>query len=120
MHISVHVCCVFIYIHTYLCTVVAVLKKHYDGLCNCLPKDSTVTLNRIKQHPPAAGHVRGVEEQLLLLPPDHANAMIIVLFIKHLTTDVDVLSFCDIMENVVDNSTSESFIHTLRSGKCMC
>ena len=74
-----------------------------------------VTIKRIKIHVPLA--VQGVEEQLTLLPPDHANAMIVVLFIKRLSTETDVLSLCDMLENIVDDGAPKKFIHTLRSGK---
>ena len=93
----------------------AVLKKNYDGLCNCLPKDSLVTIKRIKQHIPQL--VEGVEHQLMSLSPDTAtNAMIIVLLIKHLNSETAVLSLCDILENLVDDGAPKKFIHTLRSG----
>ena len=94
----------------------AVLKKNYDGLCNCLPKDSLVTIKRIKQHIPQL-FVQGVERQLIELSSDTAtNAMIIVLFIKHLNNETAVLSLCDILENLVDDGAPKKFIHTLRSG----
>lgn len=104
-----------LYMNIFLYAVILVLKKNYDGLCNCLPKDSMVTIKRIKLHIPQA--VQGVEDQLTFLPPDHANAMIVVLFIKHLNTETDVLSLCDILENIVDDGGPKKFIHTLRSGK---
>lgn len=99
----------------YLCTVTVVLKRNYNGLCNCLPKDSMVTIKRVKQY--ASSAVERVEDHLASLPPDHANAMIVVIFIKNLSTETDVLSLCDILENIVDNSASEKFIQNLRSGK---
>ena len=93
----------------------AVLKKNYDGLCDCLPKDSLVTIKRIKQNIPKV--IEGVENQLISLTSDAAtNAMIIVLFIKHLNNETAALSLCDILEDLVDDGAPKKFIHTLRSG----
>ena len=74
-----------------------------------------MTIKRLKQHKPSA--IELVEDHLILLPPDHANAMIIVLLIKHLSHETEVLSFCDLLENIVDDGAPKKFIHTLRSGK---
>jgi len=95
-------------------TVAAVLKKHYEGLCNSLPHDFTVTLKRIRK---CATVSEGLESRLALLPSDHANAMIIGLLIRPLPDDVGVLSFCDIMEKVVDSDASREFINNVRFGK---
>ena len=74
-----------------------------------------VTIKRLKQHKPSV--IELVEDRLILLPPDHANAMIIVLLIKHLGHETEVLSFCDLLENIVDEGAPKKYIHTLRSGK---
>ena len=90
------------------------MKKHYEGLCNCLPHDCTVTLKNIRK----CGNVPdGLESRLAILPPDHANGMIIALLIKPLSDDVDVLQFCDIMEKIVDSDASREFISNVRFGK---
>lgn len=78
-----------------------------------------MTIKRIKQTVPAA--VALVEDNLITLPPDYANAMITVLFIKRLNHETDVLSMCDIYEGIVDDGAPKKFIYTLRSGEiCKC
>ena len=78
-----------------------------------------MTIKRIKQTVPSA--VELVEDHLIALPPDHANAMITVIFIKRLHHEADVLSMCDIYEGIVDDGAPKKFIYTLRSGEtCEC
>lgn len=109
---------VLTYVHIFMCvctcTVIAVLKRNYDGLCNCLPKDSIITIKRLKQHNPLA--MAGVESKLASLDSHNANAMIIVLLMRNLSTEIDVLALCDLLEDIIDDGSPKTFVHTLRSG----
>ena len=49
--------------------------------------------------------------------------MIITIMIRPLRDDMQVLSFCDVLEDVVDSKTSKKFVQNLRSGmlfQCLC
>jgi len=83
-------------------------------LCNCLPKDHVVTVARLKQQ----GLVVGTLQQDLdrLSSVDARNEMILAILIGILPGDVQVLRFCDVMEDLAHNDTSKEFIHNLRSG----
>ena len=94
--------------------VVAVLKKNFIGLCHCLPKDHVVSVTRLKQR---GLIVDTLQRDLDHLPStDERNEMILAILIGILQADIQVLRFCDILEDVVDNETSKKFIHNLRSG----
>ncbi|XP_065904723.1 uncharacterized protein [Dysidea avara] len=93
--------------------VVAVLKKNFIGLCRCLPKDHVVSVTRLKQRGLVVGTL---QRDLDHLPStDERNEMILAILIGILQADIQVLRFCDTLEDVVDNETSKKFIHNLRS-----
>ena len=94
--------------------VVAVLKKNFVELCRCLPKDHVETIKRLKRRVRVGDRLK---HDLDLLPSiDERNGMILAIMLGPLHSDVQVLTFCDVLEDVVDNSTSKKFIHKLRSG----
>jgi len=95
--------------------VVAVLKKNFVGLCHCLPNDHRITIRGLKrsgtlveslQHD--LDHLSSIEER---------NGMIITIMISPLQEDIQVLTFCDVLEDVVNSNTSKKFVCNLRSGK---
>ena len=95
-------------------TVVHVLKKHFVGLCHCLPKDPMVTLQRLKYKELISDRTA---LQLAQLPTaEEKNGMIIAVMLGPFNSDVEVLGFCDLLEDVVDSDASKKFIHNLRAG----
>jgi len=104
-------------LHTYVIlvfVVAAVLRQNFEGLCNCLPQDHLVTVTRLRQQ----GLVVGTLQQDLdrLSSTDARNEMIIAILIGIIPGEVQVLKFCDCLEDLTDNDTSKEFIHNLRSG----
>ena len=95
-------------------TVVPILKRNFVGLCRCLPKDYMVTLERMKHK---ASISDGVALELAQLPTaEERNGMIIAMMLGPLDSDVEVLGFCDLLEDAVDSDSSMKFIHNLRAG----
>ena len=94
--------------------VIAVLKKHCPKVCQCLPDDYMKSLDRIRRH---ATVPEGLIQQLALLPsPKLVNQQIIAAMLRPLTSDAGVLGFCDILESVLDDEQSRSFVERLRNG----
>ena len=97
--------------------VLAVLKKNYTRLCQCLPQDYMNTVNKIKQLLRLSDDVLS---NLTNLPTaDLINENIIVLLMTGIKSDIDALQFCDIMESLMDRKSSTD-IEILRNGKCRC
>ena len=94
-----------------------VLKKKFTKLCDCLPQDCMKTIDGIKElnlvSHDAVQHLRNINDRATI------NGWIMSVLIAYIKTDVDVLTFCDRMEQLVDNTTSKSFIDTLKRGKDM-
>ena len=94
--------------------MLAVLKKNYIRLCQCLPQDYMKTINKMKE--------------LLRLPDDTLNKMtelptadlineqIIVLILTGIQSDADALHICDLLETLVENEQSMRDIEVLRNG----
>ena len=98
----------------YLYAVKAVLKKHCSELCQCLPQDYTKTVIKIRER------ITLSEAQLQHIynyaSPKLINMMIIGLLIEPLQADVEILEICKILEGLVSNPTSKSFIQFLKHG----
>ena len=94
--------------------VLAVLKKNYTRLCQCLPQDYMITLNKLKQILTLSDDVLS---ELTNLPTvnDINNAIIGLLMTVIIKSNMDALQFCDVMENIVD-SKSKAHIEILRNG----
>ena len=93
--------------------VLAVLKKNYTKLCHCLPQQNyTKTINKLR--------LLGFPDYILstnLPTTDLINdATVGFLMVAIIQTDVQALQFCDIMDNLVDSESSESYIEILRNG----
>ena len=97
-------------------SVLAVLKKHYMRLGQCLPQDSTRTINKIKSLNQFLRAPDRLLTSLINLPTvDLINEAIVgLLMLTGIQSDIDALQFCDIMENLVDSKTD---IEILRNGK---
>jgi len=98
----------------YTFVVLTVLKKNYTRLCHCLPKDYKKTINIIRE-------IQRLPDDALndvtnLPTVDLINEAIIVTLIISIRADLGSLSFCDIMEILVDSEHSKTAIRTLRNG----
>ena len=96
-------------------SVLAILKKNYTRLCQCLPQDYMKTINKLKQLLRLSDDVLS---NLTDLPTaDLINENIIVLLMTVIIqSDIDALQICDVMENLID-SKSSTIIELLRNGK---
>ena len=95
-------------------TVVPILKKNFVGLCRCLPQNYMTTLERLKYKSLISD---GLALKLAQLPTaEERNGMIVAVMLGPLDSDVEVLGFCDLLEDAVDSNTSKKFIHNLRAG----
>ena len=102
-------------IHIYFCySGLAVLRKYFTKLCHCLPHDYKQTISRIKR---TAVVPEGMAYQLSKSPTfELANCRILAAMIRPLREEVDLLGFCDSVENLVDDDESKRLIVKLRSG----
>jgi len=73
-----------------------------------------VTLQRLKYRALISDRIA---LQLAQLPTaEDKNGMIIAVMLGPLDSNVEVLGFCDLLEDVVDSGASKKFIHNLRAG----
>ena len=94
--------------------VLAALKKNYTRLCYCLPRDYKKTINKLNEVFSLSDSTRN---HLVSSPnADVANQELITLLISGLRSDIDALSFCDIVEKLVDDMPSQNVIDSLRNG----
>lgn len=72
------------------------------------------TLARIRRR---ASVPEGLVQQLASLPTTkEVNHYIIAAMLRPLTNEAGVLGFCDIMESVLEDEQSQSFIESVRNG----
>ncbi|XP_065914506.1 uncharacterized protein [Dysidea avara] len=91
--------------------VLAILKKNYSRLCQCLPQNYMKTATKIKQ----MGAPDNFLYQLTTLPSvDVINEAIMSYAISSIKSDSDSLQFCDIVDTLIDSDSSRQFIATLR------
>ncbi|XP_065885277.1 uncharacterized protein [Dysidea avara] len=93
--------------------VLDILKKNYVKLCECLPQDYMKTIDKMKQ-------LQGVPYDDLqslrkAMTPRIANEGILCVLIRQIKSDIDILKFCDCMNQLVDNTASGQSISTLRN-----
>ena len=97
--------------------VVAVLKENYTRLCQSLPKDYMKTINKMTQLIKIPDYALS---SLTNSPTvDYANERIILFMLKAIHSEVDALQFCDVIEMLVDNESSQTFVEVLRNGMCV-
>ena len=94
--------------------VLAVLKKNYTNLCHCLPQNYMKTIKKLSK----LGYSDDSLSKITNLPTtDHINdAIVAILMVAIIETDVQALRFCDEMDNLIDSKSSESPIEILRNG----
>ena len=104
-----------VFIPNVLHIALAVLRKNFAKLCHCLPQDYKLTVSRIRRFavvPP------GLMSNLSKLPNiELANCTILAGMLRPLRHEVDMLGFCDSVEQLVDGGDSKKFIEVLRKGK---
>lgn len=102
----------------YVCwTGLAVLRRNFTKLCHCLPQDFKQTINKIKELTPIRDEII---YRLLKLPSfELANCHILALLITPVPKEADLIRFCDLVENLVNDTESKRFISKLRNGQCL-
>ncbi|XP_065885289.1 uncharacterized protein [Dysidea avara] len=92
--------------------VLEVLKKNFAKLCNCLPQDCMKTIDRVKElnvvSHDALQRLREINDQTTV------NEWIMSVLMVYIKSDVDVLIFCDRMDQLVDCTASKLFIDSLK------
>lgn len=59
----------------------------------------------------------GLVQQLAMLPtPKQVNHHIVAAMLRPLTNEAGILGFCDMMESVLDDEPSRTFIESIRNG----
>ena len=92
-------------------SVLAILKKHYTKFINCLPQDGTKTMGKIRQ--------LGIPDDILSylkIEPSCINAAIILMIMRSIKEESDVLEIFDLMEILCENDASKGIISTIRNG----
>ena len=95
--------------------VLAELKKYYTKLYHCLPQNYVKTVDKIKQLIP--GVPADYVDHLRTFASNEINEVIIGDVMLVIRTDEDVLPFCDVMEELCNETVSKNVIKTLRNGK---
>ena len=100
------------------CLVLAVLKKNYTRLCQCLSQDYMKTINKMKELLRIPDDA--LSKMIELPTADLINEQIIVLIMTGIPSDADALHLCDLMEALVDNEQSIRDIEVVRNGNINC
>ena len=91
------------------------LKRHYQELCNSLPKDVTKTKAKLLQNgcmlPTCA-----IEKITPIINPEIVNQKIVNFLIIHCKDDNEIINFCDLFEKLVENPFLIHNVEMLRNG----
>jgi len=94
--------------------VIALLKRNFGRLCNCLPQDYSKSLDKLKVIMNMPDHIC----QQIHDHQEHNQLIIYVLMSK--ITSTSVPTFLNTLEKLVDDEASKCTILTLKQGKEMC
>ena len=94
----------------------AVLKKNYVKLCECLPQDYIKTVGKVKKF---GAHDKMVQSWRMLPSYVLANESITGFLIFKIKSDYHCLHFCDRMKKLTESRPAMQFIDSLRHGKYM-
>ena len=94
--------------------VLAILKKNYTRLHYCLPQDCEKTIYKVNQ-------LIGIPDETLrfingLDIIDSVNESIIMLLMMRIQSDAHVLQFFELMETLVENKHSKTYLEALKNG----
>jgi len=101
---------------------IAIFKKHYCNLLKSLPDNYLITLEKLCQCQIVSISNQIVNDIVSSPTFEDANKKILVFLIGCIKADQHILTFCDIMETIV-NKDMEAVVHSLRDGKmylCVC
>ena len=91
------------------------LKRHYQALCNGLPKDVTKTKARLLQNswvlPSCA-----IEKITSIINPEIVNQKIVNFLITGCKDDHEMIHFCDLFEKLVEKPFV-IYVEILRNGQ---
>jgi len=94
--------------------VLDILKKNFTNLCNCLPQNCMTTIDRVKKlnvvSDDALQRLRNISDKTIV------NEWIMSVLMVYIKSDVDMLLFCDRMNQLVDSTTSKLFVDSLKEG----
>jgi len=105
--------------YVYVLVALPVLKKYYTRLHNCLPQDYVKTVNKLYQLIPD-GITTDYLYRLEGFPSvELINEVIMTDVMIEIGTDVGTFVFCDIMDNLCEDTASKNCIQCLRNGMCL-
>ena len=95
--------------------VIDLFKKHYQALCSSLPRDIEKTKARLLQYsrvlPSSA-----IEKITPNINAEIVNQKIVNFLIISCKNDEEVMHFCDLFEQLVENPLFIHYVEVLRNG----
>ena len=96
-------------------TVTDLFKRHYQALCGSLPRDVQRTKDRIL-HYHRVLPLSAIEKITPSTAPEIVNQKIVNFLIISCKNDEEIIHFCDLFENLVENPLFVHCVEALRNG----
>ena len=102
-----------------------VLEKYYDSLCGVLPHNYQSTIDKLKTIPQLLQDGGKQFNKLIISSHDvrKINEKIITYLIVKLCyngSSTSLVRLCDVMDELIDSTDSNSCLQQFRYGKCAC
>ena len=90
-------------------------KRHYQALCSSLPKNVEKTKARLLQYSRVLPSC-AIEKITSTINPEIVNQKIVNFLIISCKNDEEIMHFCDLFENLVENPLFIHYVEVLRNG----
>jgi len=94
---------------------IQIYKSYYASLWKCLPKQTTKSLQKMKETGISATLITRISK---LQSSDLINEAIVGATMSAIKSNFDALMFCGFMEKLVDNFEAKQLINSMREGMC--
>ena len=98
-------------IRIFLHYITDIIRKHYSKLCQSIPMDYEKSISKLLELKLLSDH--GLE---LIYSAENKNAAIIGVLITS-CSNKKILTFCDLMDELIETPTLKSAVEDLRHGK---
>ena len=95
-----------------------VLKRYYNFLWKNFPQDHLVSLGRFCKLVPLSDDV--VDMTVSSSSPEDGNQKLLNICVITIEKDKALLTFCDIVDKIIDNPKLSKIMKIFRDGECPC
>ena len=99
----------------YIICNLALIQRHYQALCNSLPRDVTITKKKLMQYKKLLPSC-ALKKITPTINPEIVNQKIVNFLIISCKNDSEIIRFCDQFEKLVENPVFIHYVEVLRNG----